>query len=498
MTKAGRIVAPPDQSGRNEDYASSSTALTAEHQSGSGNRTLRTLAADERGQVVPLALVVIIALLATGMLVLWLSLSTSIATNAQTAADAAALGAEQSVDTQWNQLVNINGVLEPQDSYDPAIVKAAADRWAGSPNQGKVVSVEYCSQGSATCSPQPIYTSEPDVMVTVQSTQSLPSGSISPGSVATAQARASTDPYDQASPAVPSLQTSATCDSSGESPPITFRPHGGQFGFFAASGTNFDPGCEQRLAAHLDVLGKRLKLHLVGIWGAGATDPAPHATVDVSAGSAGAAAAGTEADLSAAHGCGAAVEVQGLPGSVTAVQLAQWGLTRFTNKPDEIEFISPAAHCTSITTIPPQSTNNLTTSVGNGKVHLVSLTGGPQGTGLLGIGAIPGVGPWPAISSYMPIYEAVAKQYGWDQAQLQDWLGVEKLEDPQGILNTVQDGAFGLAQFRSMNFCHFGPGSCPQDNPSAAQEIESMAEYIKSRYGDPAAALAWEQSHHWY
>lgn len=491
----------------------SAAALTAGQDGGAGKRALRALVRDENGQVVILSLVVIIALLSMGLLVLWLSASTSIATNAQTAADAAALAAEQSVDSQWNQLINVNGVLTPQDSYDPNKVKAAAETWAGSPNQGKVISVEYCSEDSATCSPQPIFTSEPDVMITVHSTQSLPGGSIDPGAVATAQARASTNPYDQASPAVPPLQTSPTCDASDELPPITFRPHGGQFGFFAAPGTNFDPGCEQRLAAHLDVLAKRLKLHLVGIWGAGATDPAGQASLNVSVGAAGAAgtagaalstagaAAGTESDLSAAHGCGAAVEVQGLPASVTAAQLGEWELTRFTNRPDEIEFISPAARCTSITTIAPQSTNNLASSIGNGKVHLVALTGGPQGTGLLGIGptgALPGVGPWPAIASYMPIYQRVAAEYGWDQAQLQDWLAVEQLEDAPGILDTAPDGAFGLAQFRSMNWCKFGPGSCPSSNPSAAQEIQSMAEYIKSKYGDPAAALAWEDTHHWY
>ena len=482
------------------------TALTAQRGGGPADRGLRTLARDERGQAIPLLVVVMIALLAAGMLVLWLSLSTSIATNAQTAADAAALAAEQSVDTQWNRLTNINGVLEPQDSYDPGTVEAAAEKWAGNPNQGKVVSVEYCSQGGG-CSPQPVYTGEPDVLVTVHSTQTLPSGSISPGAGATAQARASTDPYAQASPTVTPLQTSSTCDASGESPPITFRPHGGQVGFFAASGRNFDPGCEPRLAAHLDVLGKRLKLRLVGSWGAGATDPAPNASGKGSAGTAGTAlatagataTAGIEADLSTAHGCGAAAEVQGLA-SVTATELARWGLTRFSGQPDQIEFLSPTARCASVTTIPAQSTNNQQTSVGNGKVHLVPLTGGPQGSPLLGIGSIPGVGPWPAIASYMPIYDRIATQYGWDQAQVQDWLGVEQIEDAQGDLGIASDQAFGLGQFQTVNYCRYGPGSCPQDNPTAAQEIESMALYIHDRYGDPAAALAHELSHnpHWY
>lgn len=454
-----------------------------------GTRGVRSLARDERGQVLPLLLVVMIGLLAAGMLVFWLGLSTSITTNAQTSADAAALAAEQSVDKQWNTLINIHGVLEPQDSYDPATVLAAAGQWASKPNEGTVISLEYCSQGGG-CSPQPIYTSEPDVLVTVRSTQTLPRGSVSPGAAATAQARASVDPYAQASPAVPQLQTSSTCDPSGVPPPMVFKPHGGQVGFFEGSQTNFDPGCESRLAAHLDALGKQLKLHLVGIWGAGPTDPRAHAG----------ATGGVQADLSAAHACGAAIEVQRLPARVTATQLARWALTRLPGQPDQIEFISPSARCATTTTIPAQSTNNQQTSVGNGKVHLVPLSGGPEGSGSFGIGSLPGVGPWPAIASYMPIYEQLAKQYGWDQAQVQDWLAVEQIEDAGGDLGVAPDGAFGLAQFQKVNYCAYGPGSCPQDNPTAAQELQSMAQYIHARYGDPAGALAQELSHnpHWY
>ena len=185
-------------------------ALTHEPNDRTGIRSLRSLASDEHGQVLPLLLLVIIGLLAAGMLVFWLGFSTSVATNAQTAADAAALAAEQSVDTQWNTLINIDGVLEPRDSYDPAQVQATAEQWASKPNQGTVTSVEYCSQSGA-CSPQPIYTSEPDVLVTVQSAQTLPRGSPSPGAGATAQARASVDPYAQASPSIAQPQTSSTC-----------------------------------------------------------------------------------------------------------------------------------------------------------------------------------------------------------------------------------------------------------------------------------------------
>lgn len=463
-------------------------ALTHEPNHRTGIRGLRSLASDEHGQVLPLLLMVIIGLLAAGMLVFWLGFSTSVATNAQTAADAAALAAEQSVDTQWNTLINIDGVLEPRDSYDPVQVQAVAEQWASKPNQGTVTSVEYCSQSGA-CSPQPIYTSEPDVLVTVESAQTLPRGSVSPGAAASAQARASVDPYAQASPSIAQPQTSSTCDPSGVPGPTVYNAPNGQAGFFENSDTKFDPGdpCEYSLAAHLDALGKHLGLHLVGVWGAGADNPAGQGAT-------------TPDSVAKAHACGAVAEVQGLPASVTPTQLARWALARFPGQPDEIEFASPNARCATNTTLPAPGTNSQQASVGNGKVHLVALTGGPQGSAVIGIGAIPGVGPWPAIASYLPIYKRIANQYGWDEAQLQDWLGVEQIEDSGGDLGIASDHAFGLGQFQTVNYCRYGPGSCPQSNPTAEQEIVSMAQYIHDRYGDPAAALAHELSTnpHWY
>jgi peptidoglycan hydrolase CwlO-like protein len=47
----------------------------------------------------------------------------------------------------------------------------------------------------------------------------------------------------------------------------TFAGHGGSYGFFQAAGTNYSVGVEPTLAARLDVLGKALHLHLIGISG---------------------------------------------------------------------------------------------------------------------------------------------------------------------------------------------------------------------------------------
>jgi peptidoglycan hydrolase CwlO-like protein len=46
-----------------------------------------------------------------------------------------------------------------------------------------------------------------------------------------------------------------------------FANHGGAFGFFQAPGTNYSYGDEPRIAARLDVMGKALHLHLLGLSG---------------------------------------------------------------------------------------------------------------------------------------------------------------------------------------------------------------------------------------
>jgi peptidoglycan hydrolase CwlO-like protein len=46
-----------------------------------------------------------------------------------------------------------------------------------------------------------------------------------------------------------------------------FVPHGGEFGFFPAPGTNYSVGQEPIIAARLDLLGRILQLHLIGVSG---------------------------------------------------------------------------------------------------------------------------------------------------------------------------------------------------------------------------------------
>ena len=46
-----------------------------------------------------------------------------------------------------------------------------------------------------------------------------------------------------------------------------FVPHGGEFGFFPAPGTNYSVGQEPIIAARLDLMGRILQLHLIGVSG---------------------------------------------------------------------------------------------------------------------------------------------------------------------------------------------------------------------------------------
>lgn len=52
---------------------------------------------------------------------------------------------------------------------------------------------------------------------------------------------------------------------SGGAPP--WSPHSGAYGFFQAPGTNYSVGDTPRIAARLDVMGKALHLHLIGLSG---------------------------------------------------------------------------------------------------------------------------------------------------------------------------------------------------------------------------------------
>jgi peptidoglycan hydrolase CwlO-like protein len=104
-----------------------------------------------------------------------------------------------------------------------------------------------------------------------------------------------------------------------------FNGHGGAYGFFQAPGTNYSVGDEPTLAARLDVLGKALHLHLIGISGY----RSPQHSVEV----------GGFADDP--HTRGEASDTPGVEG-VPEATLRRYGLTRPFPGPAEADHIQLA------------------------------------------------------------------------------------------------------------------------------------------------------------
>lgn len=90
----------------------------------------------------------------------------------------------------------------------------------------------------------------------------------------------------------------------------------------------------------------------------------------------------------------------------------------------------------------------------------------------------------------------IAGNYGWsDPAQLAAWYKLGMKES--GWRNTAQNPtstAYGIGQFLNSTWGGYG---IPKTSDPALQ-VEAMARYIKARYGSPAAALAFHNSHNWY
>ncbi len=305
---------------------------------------LSAAARDQRGQVLPLLLVVIVALLTAGVLVFQLAFSTNLVAQAQTAADAAALAGENEVLRELR-----NPVLAPDGTYlapfvSRAEVSSAAARYA-SLNGGRLL-------GDVQIIPS---IAGDDVLVTVETVQGLPQNSVDAGATAVREARASTDPFRSAA-ATAAGPTDASLPTGG-----TFVPHGGAYGFFPAPGANYSVGSEPEIAARLDALGKALQLHLIGISGY----RTPGHSVEV----------GGSADDP--HTCGAASDTPGIEG-VPESTLEQYGLTRpFPGDPHEADHIQLAGTGGSVCVGGSAGGGGLEVSLGNPNPHLVPITGGP-------------------------------------------------------------------------------------------------------------------------
>src|SRR5947209_4224720 len=194
--------------------------------SGQGSRRspVHAFACDERGQVLPLLVVVMVLLLGAGVLVLWLGFSATIDSKAQTAADAAALAGEEELVSELRIVrYGPDGQILPP-TYDPGTVCAKAAQYAAN-NHGYM----SCMGDIKFVPVSGLFGT--DVEVTVHSQQTLPNGSVAAGKGAVTQARASTDPFSQSSPAI--TNTTSACDASiVDGTPLDPPTHGSGLGFF--------------------------------------------------------------------------------------------------------------------------------------------------------------------------------------------------------------------------------------------------------------------------
>ena len=336
---------------------------------GSGRSLGRAFARDERGQVLPLLVVMMILLIGGGALVLWLGFSTAIASKAQTAADAAALAGEQELVSEL-RIVRYGADGQPlPPTYDPSTVCAKAAQYATN-NQGYM----SCPDDIKFIPVSGLFGT--DVEVTVHSQQTLPNRSVEAGQGASAMARASTDPFSQDSPAITSTTTS--CDASVvDGTPFNPPTHGTGPGFFADPKADYTHGCEPKLAGKLQALTVAEKLHLVGVRGYDTSAPATGLTGGTGSSD------GQSDQIDEAHSCGAASTVTGLPkhgaaNEITDATLKTFGLSApFVSKPDEIE-LADSGGCTQQVSSAPGTSQPV--GFGNSDVHLVPLNGGPVGS----------------------------------------------------------------------------------------------------------------------
>lgn len=266
-------------------------------------------------------------------------------------------------------------------------------------------------------------------------------------------------------------------------------------GFVAGPGTNYSVGLEPTIARDLNRLGQYLHVMLTGISGY----RSPQHSVEVG---------GFANDP---HTRGEASDTLGTQ-SIPEAILEKFGLTRpfpGAAEADHMQLLAGAAGAAGAlpTVAATLAKINAPAVKGKGVVSTIVRAGlskvakaankaahkaVPKGGGVGAVGghgAISGgtfSGPWTSVMAQ------IASKRGWSLA---DWKAVVQREsggDPTSV--NPSSGAFGLGQALGATQRQFPKMMSP--NPST--QIEGMAEYIASRYGNPTAALAHENSAGWY
>lgn len=128
----------------------------------------------------------------------------------------------------------------------------------------------------------------------------------------------------------------------------------------------------------------------------------------------------------------------------------------------------------------------------------VSTTGDVLSSGVSGVGSTVGSALVPPglSGSLSTAVDQISSSMGWDGVQSNAWLQVIQMESGGSLTaKNPSSGAYGIAQFINgpSEYAQYGGNSTTQ-----AGQLTAMANYIKQRYGTPAAALAHENTYHWY
>ena len=366
----------------------------------------------ESGQMLPLVGVLALLILAAGVVVFWLATATTMATGAQTAADAAALAGEQELINELNAPTTGAGGFISTGSYSVSTVCAKAAALAAD-DAARIISCQPTTgSGSAPY----------DLEVAVRSERRLPSAPIDGGGgQAVGYARASDDAGAQASPA---LIQSPSCDA-GLFSGAPFQAHGGSGGFFPVHGAAFTGNCESRLAGALDRLGIAEHIRLAGITGQLEDPPSSPSPVQ------------------RLESCGAAAQVGGIA-QLPMATLGRFDLTRPV--PGQLDVVAlsgvgcaPASADTSASAAAPGVADT------NANVHLVPWSGGPAAAAVAGFGPVGFGAPSAGQLQDACTIDAVWKTQGLPPKALMVALDTAATESQMGQM-LIGSGSYGLFQ----------------------------------------------------